>query len=117
MDESLPHELPPFSIRISDSGDARVVAPQGELDLLTGDQLGAALGAADGARTVIDFREVTFIDSSGISVLLQAAREAEIVGGRLACIEGPPEVHRVLQITGIDQMLDWVADPAEATSS
>lgn len=117
MDDPIPPGLPPFAIHVTVTAEARVVSPRGELDLLTGDELGTALGEGNGRRTIVDFREVTFIDSSGISVLLQAAREAEGRGERLSCIEGPPEVHRVLQITGIDQMLDWVAAPAEAAPS
>jgi len=107
-----PHE---FEVRVTVQGTTRVVAPSGELDLATSAELEQAFtvppeDVAD--TTVLDFRELTFIDSSGISVLLDAARRADEAGRRIACVPGPPQVQRVFELTGIDQLLDWVDDPS-----
>ena len=64
---------------VSAEDGVRVVAVSGELDIDTMVELGAALAAGDGvgATTVVDLRRLTFIDSSGVSGLLAAARRAQ----------------------------------------
>jgi anti-sigma B factor antagonist len=56
----------------------RVVAVAGEVDLYTAPEFGRALelnGSADG-RIVIDLSECTFLDSTGLGILVQATRPA-----------------------------------------
>ena len=81
----------------------RVVA-SGEIDIATAPLLATALEevTAAGARLVIlDARNIHFLDSSGISVLISAGAELENHGGRL-CIDGMSgAVERVLEITGL----------------
>src|SRR3954470_24293140 len=58
-------------------GDTDVVAPVGELDLATAHSLGAALAAAadrGAQRVMLDLRRLTFVDSSGIGVIVKFQR-------------------------------------------
>jgi anti-anti-sigma factor len=64
--------------------------------------------------TVVDLRGLTFIDSSGVSGVLAAARRARDAGSRLVCVPGPPSIRRVFELTGVDTVVEWVDDPREA---
>ena len=87
--------------------EARVVVISGEIDLAVADDLRATLtkGVDSSTALVIDMSEVTFIDSTGISALVAAARRARERGGwiRLAGPQRSPR--RVLTIAGVDSLL------------
>ena len=82
-----------------------VMALQGELDLGTAAQLSDPLQAAikGGARSVVvDMTDVTFIDSTGLMVLLNGLRSLFREGGRLVLACSNPTVLRLFEITGTD---------------
>ena len=91
------------------------LALSGELDLSTLDQLETAVdGGLDGAATVVlDLRELTFLDSSGLRAMLALQAGQREKGGRLVLVRGPRRVHRVLELTKADEELEIVSDPAE----
>ena len=107
-------QRPEFELTVSSDDGVRVVAVSGELDLDTMGELNAALAADDGlGTTVVDLRGLTFIDSSGVSGVLAAARRARDAGARLVCVPGPPPIQRIFELTGVDTVLEWVEDPGE----
>jgi len=82
-----------------------VVEVEGELHLSTAPAFRTALesAVAGAARAVIlDLQAVTFIDSTGLSVLLTALRQVERSGGRLAVVCSNPTVLRLFEITSLD---------------
>ncbi|MFF5030259.1 STAS domain-containing protein [Streptomyces collinus] len=86
----------------------RVLAPAGEVDHHTGDTLRDALAARDMARPriVVDLRQVTFMDSSGINILLAAHLDATATdGGWLRLADVQPNVMRTLDIVGIPHII------------
>jgi anti-sigma B factor antagonist len=87
----------------------------GELDLAGVPQLEQGLGdQSDSASTIVlDLREVDFIDSSGIRAILMADRQARASGRRCVVVRGPESVDRVFRITGLNERLEVVEDPAE----
>ncbi len=118
---------------MSDAGDARpgtlqlrsevsngttVIALTGELDLGTVSQLEAELEHAEQSAfiSVLDLRELTFMDSSGLRVILMAAERARGSGRRFVVVRGPDTVNRVFQVTGTEEHLEIVDDPAAAAS-
>jgi stage II sporulation protein AA (anti-sigma F factor antagonist) len=112
MQNGLLPQRPEFELTVSSDDGVRVVAVRGELDLDTMSELNAALAADEGlAATVIDLRGLTFIDSSGVSGVLAAARRARDAGSRLACVPGQPQIQRVFELTGVDTVLEWVDGP------
>lgn len=86
----------------------RVVVLRGEIDHTVKNQLTEALLARDGttpSRVVLDLRGVTFMDSSGINILVTAHRAASGAQGWLR-LAGPQEaVLRVLQLVGLDEVI------------
>lgn len=86
---------------------------RGELDLATAPVFERALIEAEGGSTplVLDLRQLGFIDSSGLRVILSAASQATEAGRRLVIVRGQNQVARVLDITGSDQHLEVVDEP------
>jgi anti-sigma B factor antagonist len=64
---------------------------------------------ADGCeRVVLDLRGVTFMDSSGLHLVVDADAAARSAGWELLLIAGPPPVQRVFEITGLLDRLSFV---------
>jgi anti-anti-sigma factor len=105
-------QRPEFEVTVTSEDGVCVVAVSGELDLDTMTELSAALAVGDGvATTVVDLRGLTFIDSSGVSGVMAAARRARDAGSRLVCVQGPPPIQRIFELTGVDTVLEWVDRP------
>jgi anti-anti-sigma factor len=88
----------------------------GELDLATSPLLGHALRDAQlYARVVVlDLREVTFIESTGVHVVLDAAASVRRGDGRLILVRGPTHVDRALTLTDASsQVLIVDLDPSD----
>ena len=117
MNNGVLPQRPEFEVTVSTEGGVRVVTVSGELDLDTMGELNAVLADDEGlvATTVIDLRRLTFIDSSGVSGVLAAARRSRDVGGRLVCVPGPPPIRRIFELTGVDTVVEWVERPGEVT--
>lgn len=106
-----------------DAGIAAEVAtmhPQGEIDLYTVPQLECAISSAIGADVkaiLIDLSGVTYMDSSGLSVLITAYKKLAATGGRLYLITSDEStwVRRVLQITRVDTFIRVLGSLDEAT--
>jgi anti-sigma B factor antagonist len=81
-----------------------ILIPRGEVDILTAPQIGRRLlGLVDSGKTlmVVDLSKVTFMDSTGIGVLLDALRQLSIRHGRLALVCPTERVLRPFQVSGL----------------
>lgn len=86
----------------------RVVEPKGDIDLATAKELGDVLRAEvaqEPEEVVVDLTETTYLDSSGISVLLNAQRRLTRAGSRFAVVAPPGAPRRVLELTGVAETL------------
>ena len=91
-----------------------VVALEGEIDLSSAPDAERRIAEAEAgepARIVIDLREVTFMDSSGLRVLLTAHRRADERGGGFALVRGPGAIERLLEVTGLSGRLEILDEP------
>ena len=105
-----------FSVEQHTQGGALVVAVSGELDLRTSPGLEERLTRAfdAGAELVIlDLRQIEFMDSTGLRVVLSAHRRAHDTGRRFALVRGAGQVERVLTVTGVRDLLTVVDVPEE----
>ena len=97
-------------IRAYHDGSAITVALAGEFDLVTAGPAREAITFAISEarqRLIVDLSEVTFIDSSGLHVLLAVhglCRDAEPT---LTIRPGPPNVHRVFELTNLVDRLPF----------
>ncbi|MBB4663573.1 STAS domain-containing protein [Conexibacter arvalis] len=100
---------PSFDVAVDRRDGRLVAAPSGELDLATAPLLIAALRAHDDCdQLVIDLRGLSFMDSSGLRLLVSEHDRAERGGYELALVRGGPEVDRLLRLTRLDETLPFV---------
>jgi anti-sigma B factor antagonist len=88
------------------------IAAAGELDLLSAAQLQSRLDEEldSGQQVELDVAGITFVDSTGLRVFVQAAQRAAQAGLRFALLQPlPAQMRRVLQVTGLDQRLPIAA--------
>ena len=91
--------------------DIHVIAATGALDMSTADTLDAEVRAAEATdvqRIIIDLSGVTFMDSTGLRLLLQAHTRSQADSNRLRLIRGPQHVHRIFVLTNTDRKLPFL---------
>ncbi len=57
------------------------------------------------SETVLDFGGVTFMDSSGIAIVLRTCRRMQESGGSLRAVAVPPQAGKVLRAAGVERMV------------
>jgi anti-anti-sigma factor len=65
------------------------------------------------ALLMLDVREVTLVDASGLRVFLDAARRAQLHHRRFALTGADQETRRVLRLTALDQAIEVLYDPRD----
>lgn len=97
-----------FGVSTQDVDGIMIVTVTGEVDVHTAPSLDAEAVAASrpGERLIIDAGQVGFIDSTAVGVLIKAHQTALRSGGRLDVVVADDRVRRVLEITGLDAVLN-----------
>jgi anti-sigma B factor antagonist len=105
-----------FSVAMHAEGPAQVVVVRGEVDLATADIVrGELRSAAERADIVVlDLREVDFMDTQGLAVVIEAQQAAAEDGRRFVITRAPDRVHRLFDMIGLTPRLTIVDDPAAA---
>ena len=99
----------PITVQSRDSG--LTIALSGEIDhhgardMMA--QLTEAISTRLPARLTLDMSAVTFMDSSGIAVLLRALRQMERHGGALRVANIPAQARRVLDAAGVGRLIPF----------
>jgi anti-sigma B factor antagonist len=93
-----------------------VLAAAGELDLSTSPALHAAANTTltDSQPLVVDLSAVSFIDSSGVSMLVQVFKVARDANLPLKLVIDSDQVRRLFRLTGLDKVFDTAPDLATA---
>ena len=99
---------------VQETEGGTLVALVGELDYVGAAAVEAELERVEQRsppRLVIDLRGVTFIDSSGLRLLLETDVRARKAGRSLVLVRGSEVVQRVFEISLLDRRLAFVDDP------
>ena len=94
---------------IQHDGDAATLKLHGVLDVASAPTFQAALQSIldeGGKRVVVDMAKVSFMDSSGLGVLIGAYRRLSGGGGQITLVNLVPAVRKVLQLTRTDRLFD-----------
>jgi anti-anti-sigma factor len=105
-----------FRVEVRNADATTVISVSGELDLASSPALEEELervSQSDAQLVVIDLRNLEFMDSTGLSVLVRAHQRAEENGRRLGLVNGSQQVQRLLTLTGVAERLTLTDVPAE----
>ncbi|HWH15501.1 MAG TPA: anti-sigma factor antagonist [Miltoncostaeaceae bacterium] len=105
--DALADVIGPFEVTLTSLPGARCATVRGEVDLATSRRLeqavaAAADGAVDGEEIVLDLAAVSYIDSTGLRVLMRLRRR---LGDRLALGPVSPPVRDVIRLAGLADVL------------
>ena len=103
----------PFRVVESAADGRRVIAACGELDLATAAQLEERL--AGNIDTVLDLSELSFIDSTGLRVLVSTANRAQAEAWEFTVRNPQPTVLRVIRLVALEQLLGLEGQQAPAS--
>jgi anti-anti-sigma factor len=106
-------------VDVEERADHAVISATGEIDAGNADEVGAAVEAAlaDGQRRILlDFAQVTFIDSSGLGMLVRSHRQAEAAQATFAVVRPSVHTRKLIRVLGLDQLLAVYDTEEEALS-
>lgn len=104
----------PVELATEQDGDIVRVALSGELDVSTAPAVEQRLMALEAGETlgavVLDLRDIRFIDSTGLSLLINADSRGRKAGRRVTIVPGTGPPRRILETTGLRSRLDIAED-------
>lgn len=104
-------EITTVKIEISSQGNVAVLSATGELDFNTCETLREAFQSLgeDSLRVVFDLREISFLDSEAIKVIVKCSRDVMEKEGKVAMVCGNVP-RRVISLTGVGQLFPVCPD-------
>jgi anti-sigma B factor antagonist len=102
---------PSFEMRADLNGETALVGLSGEFDLAAEPEFAGQVARIEGDRfrkVVLDLSEVTFIDSTGLRLILGLWERSRERGAELVLVRGPDAVHRVFEVTGLENVVPIV---------
>jgi len=105
-----------FNVEVRTENGVPLLDVRGELDLASSPMLEQALErviATSPSMVIIDLRELEFMDSTGLSVLIRAHQRALQGSHRLGIVNGSRQIRRLLSLTGVADRLTIVERPEE----
>jgi stage II sporulation protein AA (anti-sigma F factor antagonist) len=90
-----------------------VITVAGELDISNADRLSDCIHDAISAgakEIVVDIEHLTYLDSSGLSILLKAHQRMQRMGGSMVVFSPTPNVARLLDVTAVGLFLNIRSD-------
>jgi anti-anti-sigma factor len=116
MRQSRSVDLPePFRCEVQPSRSAVRVVPHGELDINTVSELDARLRElteSGWTRIVLDLGELSFMDSSGVNLLMRWSKSASADAFSIELLPARESVQRVFELTGVVGSLPFADVPA-----
>jgi anti-sigma B factor antagonist len=101
----------PLTVTAEHEGNSVRVVFEGELDIGGAPAAEEVLHEAEGdavTELTIDLRGLTFMDSTGLRLVVAADRRARESGRTLRVVRGPAAVQRVFELTGLADKLPLV---------
>ena len=101
-------------------GAVTIAVPSGEVDLQRSPDMHRELQqvcARKPQKLVVDLREVTYMDSSGVSTLVEVFRSMHAYGGALVLLAPTDRVRSMLEIAKLDQFFTILESEQEALDS
>lgn len=101
-----------FSTTVFNDGSQAVVVLRGELDMATVGEFEQALSEVEQSvkSVVLDLKNLSFVDCSGLHSFISAQKRITAAGGRLAFTRGPLQIERLFTLTQVSSFFEFVED-------
>lgn len=109
-----------MKIDILDHKGIKVVEPSGEIDMYTSPGLRKELMCLIQKRVpllLIDFKKVSYIDSSGIATFVEGLKEMKTYGGKLKFLEIPERIMEIFTFSKLDRVFEIYGTLEDAMST
>jgi len=107
-----------LSLEIEKRDNALIVRVYGEFDLRAAEfhrhDIDEKFRTQGAKHIIFNLGGLTFIDSSGLGVILGRYRKVTENGGRVAITNVPPRFNRILELSGVNRLIPVYDDEAEA---
>jgi len=101
-------------------GDVLVLYAKGEIDINTAPQLKKDFDkiiAAKSAKIVFSFKDVSYIDSSGLATLVEILKNLRSYGGKLKLANLSTKIKNLFEITKLEKLFDISQEEEEAVKA
>jgi anti-anti-sigma factor len=109
-----------FQVKAERVGTSALVSVQGELDIATLPEFERTLTRMRSQgleRMVVDLRELSFLDSMSIELLLRLHGDLTAAGADHVVVRGPRAVNRIFDLMELERVLTLVDEPPDLTPS
>lgn len=98
-----------MQINIENTGDKLIVHMNGEIDhhstLEIRNKIDSAAREAMAGELIMDFGGVSFMDSSGIGLVMGRYKTMQEIGGRVVVSNPSPHIKKVMKLSGLDKLV------------
>ena len=115
----MPFDHDPFHCEVQPERERARVRPIGEIDMATVPVVEAHLSelkAAGFQQLLLDLRAVSFLDSTGLRMILEWDAQSRADGFAFSLVAGPPNVQRLFDLTATTGRLDFVDDNGDRST-
>jgi len=109
-----------IGVSVQTNGEYMFVSLTGELDQSTTGQvktrLMTTLAAHDVRHIVFNLKNLTFMDSSGIGIILGRYNQVKSLGGQVFVLGMNPTVNKVFHMAGLSQIITIIDDEKQITN-
>ena len=109
-----------MKIQFNFEKDKLYVKTVGELDLLVADsfrsQLDQTLDIKQARHLILDFSDVSFIDSSGLGVILGRYKRLAEIGGTVEICGVHEQIAKILELSGLSRIMEIRQQPNDVQS-
>ena len=97
-----------MSVRVETVGEVATAYLEGELDHHSAgeirEKIDHTVARCAPSLLVLDFREVSFMDSSGIGLVMGRYRALQALGAELRVVNTSPQIYKVMRLAGLDRL-------------
>jgi anti-sigma B factor antagonist len=109
-----------MNIILEPTGDIIILRLEGRLDTLTFPLLDSEMTALlekSKYKIIVDCKDLDYVSSSGLRILLKALKQVSAAGGKFTLCGLQPQIMQVFKISGFDRLFQIYPGKSEALSS
>ena len=98
-----------LTIDIEEVNSQAIMTLKGEIDIYTAAKLKKDLNdlvSEQKSDVIVDLKDVTYMDSTGLGTFISALKHSEKAGSKLRLIRANDRLFRLFKVTGLDDVID-----------